>query len=158
MTSDPFSTAEECYEQLESRFITETKKQLARIVPSDQRSLVDEDDLEGMGISLSYVMKEICRESYTETVDSSVGEMKKVHVLMEFTHSVEDELREDWRAYQRRFRITLVTKIAAFVLATLAALYGLLQLDTWTRGYYTGRLLVGVPAAIIVLAVILFVV
>ena len=111
-----------------------------------------------MGISLSYVMKEICRESYTETVDSSVGEMKKVHVLMEFTQSADDHLLLTWKTYQRQFRITLVAKIAAFVLATLAAVYGLLQLDTWTRGYYTGRLLVGVPAAIILLAVILFVV
>ena len=27
--------------------------------------------------------------------------------------------------------------------------YGLLKVDTWTKGYYTKRLFLGVPAAII---------
>ena len=158
LTSDPFSTEDECYEQLENRFFAETTKQLQRIAPPDQQDLVDDDSLARMGITLSYVMKEICRESFTETVDSSVGMMKKVHVLMEFGPGVENHLLTAWSSYQRQFRLTLVAKITALVLATLAAVYGLLQLDTWTRGYYTKRLLVGVPAAIITIAVLLFVV
>ena len=32
----------------------------------------------------------------------------------------------------------------------------LLQVDTWTRGYYTKRLLVGVPVVIIALSFLLF--
>jgi hypothetical protein len=51
----------------------------------------------------------------------------------------------------------VVAKFAALVLAALASIYGLLQIDTLTRGYYSKRLLVGASAAIIAIAVALFV-
>jgi hypothetical protein len=38
---------------------------------------------------------------------------------------------------------------ATLVVGGLALAYGLLKVDTWTRGYYSKRLFVGVPAAII---------
>ncbi len=43
----------------------------------------------------------------------------------------------------------MVTATASFVLAVLAGILLLLKIDTWTRGYYTKRLFLGVPAAII---------
>ncbi len=153
--SDPFSSEDECYAQLEKRFLPEVTKQLRRIVPYDQQALVDTNSLAGVGISLSTIMKDICRESYTETLDSSVGEMKKVHVLMEFTPAVEKHLQQEWNSYQRRFRLGNVAGLAAIVLFAVAIAYGLLQLDTWSRGYYTKRLLFGVPAVIIAIVAVL---
>ncbi len=38
--------------------------------------------------------------------------------------------------------------LAAAVLGLLGAVYGLLKIDTWTKGYYTKRLFLGVPAVI----------
>ncbi|MCH7753126.1 MAG: hypothetical protein IH898_13360 [Planctomycetes bacterium] len=154
VASDPFSTVDECFEQLEHRFPGEVQKRLTKLVPSDQRSLTGSDTLGPMGITLDYIMREICREQFTEIVESSVGEMKRVHVLMEFTPAVESHLKKSWQTYQQQFRLVTVSKIAGMVLATLAFLYGLLQIDTWTRGYYTRRLLWGVPAAILVVAVV----
>jgi|GEM_PF-6235131 len=158
VASDPFSTVDECFDQLEHRFPGEVQKRLTKLVPSDQRSLIGSETLGPMGITLDYIMREICREQFTQIVESSVGEMKQVYVLMEFTPAVESHLEQSWQTYQRRFRLVTVGKIAGIVLATLAFLYGLLQIDTWTRGYYTRQLLWGVPAAIIAIAaVVLFV-
>lgn len=157
IASDPFSTEDECFGQLEQRFPREVERRLAKLVPGDQSSLVDGKSLDAMGITLDYIMREICREQFTEVLESSVGDMKQVHVMMEFTPAVEQHLLSTWQSYLRQFRVTMVAKIAAFVLALLAGAYGLLRLDTWTRGYYTSRLLVGASAAIIAIAVVLFV-
>ena len=44
---------------------------------------------------------------------------------------------------------------AGGVLGLLGLCYGLLKVDTWTKGYYTKRLFLGVPAAIIGLGTLL---
>ena len=108
-----------------------------------------------MGIGLDYIMSEICREEYTETVSSSVGDMKRVHVLMEFDSAIDNHLRAAWQRYERLDRLSSVGGIAGLVLAGLATVFGLLKFDTWTRGYYTKRLLIGVPSAIIAIILLL---
>ena len=156
VASDPFSTADECFEQLEKRFPTEVQKRLAKLVSTAERSLVGSMSLESMGVSLDYIMREICREQYTEVLESSVGAMRRVYVLMEFTPAIESHLIESWQNGRRRGRLVSVAQVAGCVLASLALLYGTLQFDTWTRGYYTRRLLWGVPAAIIAVAAVFF--
>ena len=155
VASDPFSTADECFEQLEQLFPVEVVRRLAKLVPRDQRSHVESASLEASGVTLDYIMREICQKQFTETTEHDFGAMKKVYVLMEFTEAIESELLESWQTYLRRYRLTAVAQIAGGVLATLAFLYGLLQIDTWTRGYYTRWLLWGVPAAILALIAIL---
>ncbi len=154
VASDPFSTVDECFDQLEHRFPGEVQKRLTKLVPSDQRSLIGSETLDGMGVTLDYIMREICREQCTEIVESSVGEMKQVYVLMEFTPAVESHLEQSWQTYQRRFRLVTVGKIAGIVLATLAFVFGLLQIDTWSRVYFTRQLLWGVRSAIFAIAVV----
>jgi hypothetical protein len=156
--SEPFSTVDECYEQLERRFPVEVQRRLEKLVPASQSRLVGAHSLDDMGITLDYIMREICQEEFSETLDSSsVGPMKRVHVLMEFTPAVEDHLRGSWQSLLRQDGLVVVAKIAALVLAALGCVYGLLQIDTLTRGYYSKRLLVGASAAIIAIAVALFV-
>lgn len=154
--SDPFSTEDECFDQLEGMFDKEIRNRLKKILPADQRGHVHGASLSEIGIPISYVMRDICRESYTELRNTSVGYMKSVHVLMEFDSGVEQELRSHWIAYQRRQGLGLVSKIAALVLSALAICYSLLQIDTWTRGYYSKRLLAGLPVAIIAVALLVF--
>ncbi len=155
--SEPFSTVDECYEQLERRFPIEVQRRLETLVPASQSHLVGSRSVDDMGITLDYIMRDICQEEFTETFDSSVGEMKRVHVLMEFTPAVESHLLAAWQSYLRQDRLVAVVKISALVLVILATIYALLQIDTWTRGYYSKRLLVGASAAIIAIAVALFV-
>ena len=155
VASDPFTTVDECFEQLEHLFPVEVERRLAKLVPRDQRSHVESASLEASGVTLDYIMREICREQFTETTEHDFGAMKKVYVLMEFTPAIESHLLDSWQTYLRRYRLTAVAQIAGGVLATLAFLYGLLQIDTWTRGYYTRWLLWGVPAAILALIAIL---
>jgi hypothetical protein len=38
---------------------------------------------------------------------------------------------------------------ATSVIGLLGFVFGLLKIDTWTKGYYTKRLFIGVPAMII---------
>ena len=157
VTSDPFSTVDECFEQLEGRFPGEVQKRLAKLVPSDQSSLVSSEAILASGVTLDYIMREICREQFTEITERDYGAMKQVHVLMEFTPAIESRLLESWQSHMRRYRLAPIVEVAGCVLAVLALLYGMLRLDTWTRGYYTKRLFIGVPAAIMaVIAVVAF--
>ena len=157
VVSDPFTTVDECFAQLEQSIPDEVRRHLANIIPPQQKQLVKSHLLDEMGVTLDYVMRQICQQEFTESYESSVGDMKRVHVLMEFSPEVEEHLRGRWQSLVRDDGLMVVVKIATLVLAVLASVYGLLQLDTWTRGYYTNRLLLGASAAIIAIAVILFV-
>lgn len=155
VASDPFVSEAECRRQLE-------QEQLPAAVAQRINLLVQGRDgyavnLEGPlppGIGLDYIFREICRDQFTGTVDSSVGEMKKVHVLLAFTEKVDKRLEESWISSERQQRLESFGKIAALSLTGLAAVYGLLRFDTWSKGYYSRELLVGSVLAIIALAVL----
>ena len=112
-------------------------------------------DALSLGIGPDYILREICRDAFTGTVDSSVGEMKKVHLLLEFDANIDNYLVDAWLRHERQIRFASVGKVAALSLTGLAAIYGLLRFDTWSKGYYSKQLLVGGTLAIIALAVCL---
>ena len=157
ISSDPFSTVEECQKQLEGLLQNEVQERLQALTSEKgKQNSILVPPTESFGIGLSYIIREICQDEYTETIEASFGEMKRVWVLMQFSPAVENHLLESWQQHQRRYRLSVVGKFAALTLTLLASVYGLLQFDTWTRGYYTKRLLVGVPVVIIIAAVLLF--
>jgi hypothetical protein len=84
-----------------------------------------------------------------EKVDRSFGEMLKLYTEIEFTPGVDNELRQHWQISQRRERFAFVGLGASSVLGLLGLAWGLLKVDTWTKGYYTKRLFIGVPLAVI---------
>ena len=96
-----------------------------------------------------YVRRELCTDEYVDVIDSSVGEMRKTYSLVEFNEAQDAMLVDRARSYSRQEGLLDVTLIGGGVLASIATLFGLLKVDTWTRGYYTKRLFLGVPAAII---------
>jgi len=154
LVSERFVTEDECYQQLEQRFQAVVQVRLQQLLaglPGSPYAIPAPGEL---GIGLHYIMSNICIKAFPETVDTSVGEMKRVHVLMEFDATVDDQLRNSWQRYERLSRLETVGGVAGLALGGLALVFGLLKFDTWTRGYYTKRLLIGVPAAIIV--VVLF--
>lgn len=117
------------------------------IYPEDPRVQM----LKQLGINIDYIRRQIVPEDgeYFEAVERSVGPMWKLHTLVEFTPSVDRELRERWEGHEREERLAVVGIFGSLALCAVGLVYGLLKIDTWTKGYYTKRLFLGVPAAII---------
>jgi hypothetical protein len=113
--------------------------------------------LNALGISLDYIHRElIAKDSrnnesceYLDTVESSNGPMKKLYMELEFTSAVDRDLTQKLDAYARRGRFKMVGISSAGVFGLLFTVWGLLKVDTTTKGYYSKWLFVGVPAAII---------
>lgn len=112
-------------------------------------------DLAKMGVGIDYIRRDIATKEHVETVERSVGPMKTLYTLAEFSPTVDRELRWRWDAYERTERFAIVGVIAASVLGLIGTVYGLLKIDTWTKGYYSKRLFLGVPAVIIGLVALL---
>ncbi|HEY3392214.1 MAG TPA: hypothetical protein VGK58_05885, partial [Lacipirellulaceae bacterium] len=106
-------------------------------------------ELEKAGITIDYIHHEIARDEYLEEVERSFGKMLKLYTQIEFTPAVDNELRQRWQISQRQERFALVGLGATSVLGLLGLAWGLLKVDTWTKGYYTKRLFIGVPLAVI---------
>jgi outer membrane biosynthesis protein TonB len=114
--------------------------------------------LSDMGVNIKYIREKIVAADpkdknepceYIETVDRTLGPMKKLYMQIEFSSAVDRDLRAAWDNYQRSQRFWMFGAGATSVLGLLGFVFGLLKLDTWTKGYYTKRLFIGVPAAII---------
>jgi hypothetical protein len=114
--------------------------------------------LGSMGIGIDYVRRELVAKDsngepreFVDTVDRhiSLGPMKKLYVQIEFTPALDRELRQRWEGRQRAEGFKFVSVGAFSLLGLLGCVFALLKVDTWTKGYYTKRLFIGVPAAII---------
>jgi hypothetical protein len=164
LATDEWSTEEECKRARDVALMLKTYEHIQQLVgaPYENHSSLELRTIPGAawirdhrlhqlhsaGITLDYVRREIAREEYLETTERSVGPMMKLYTLLEFTPAVDRELRAVWDAYQRRERFAVVGVGAGGILGLLGFTYGLLKLDTWTKGYYSKRLFLGVPALI----------
>jgi hypothetical protein len=154
--SDPFVTEAECRRQLENELLPEVvSNRLEQLLPSKVHRKVQIDNLAQYGIGLDFILREICVDEFTATVDTSVGPMKKVHVLMEFGQWEDNALVSKWMQHESEIRLARFGKIAGLSLTGLAVAWGLLRFDTYSRGYYTKQLLVGGVLAIIAFGVYL---
>ena len=112
--------------------------------------------LERMGISNRYVRDNIVKERVYERRDfEHQADMANLHVLLEFDDQTTQDMLELWRNYARRENVMAMSLGLGGVLASLAGVLGLIKLDTYTKGYYTKRLFIGVPAAIIGIVLLL---
>lgn len=162
-----FATREECDREADRLLMLATAEHLSAITgtplaysPVSEASLHDGSViypvsdprlylLQRMNVGLDYVRREVAKDEYEETVELSFGPMKRLYTLVEFTPSVDNELRTRWDEFRREKRFAMVGMGAGSVLGLLGMAFGLLKVDTWTKGYYTKRLFLGVPAAII---------
>ena len=155
VASDPFVTEEECRRQLEQEQLPHVvARQIGYLASARMGHAVTINNPLEVGIGLDYILREVCRDEFVGTVDLSVGEMKVIHVLLEFNPQVDQDLAEAWLRHERQQRLAYFGKIVAMSLMGLAAVYGLLRFDTWSKGYYSKQLLVGGVLAIIALAVV----
>jgi len=151
VSAGPYRDAEECHQALVPKLLDAVHQRIAQLTASG-----DPLSLDQLGLGLDFVLREICHEEWVESTERSYAEMKIVHVQLEFDAAVNKQLRTAIRDYQRESRITQVGGIAGLSLGGLALLFGLLKMDTWTRGDYTKRLFLGVPAVIIALLTLIF--
>jgi hypothetical protein len=151
VSSDPFTTPAECRSQLRHKVEAIVAAHLGKLArQANGGRHVEVPNLDWLGISPEYIAAELCSQGeYVETITTSVGPMKRVHTLVEFAPPQEQYLLDRWLGYARVQSIELVAGLSSLVVAGLALVFGLLKVDTWTRGYYTKRLFLGVPAAII---------
>jgi len=149
VTSDPYLTAEECRQDADEKMQNLALNRAAELSGGALSRRTSAASLTDLGLGGDYVRRELCTDEYVDVIDSSVGEMRKTYSLVEFNEAQDALLVDRARSYSRQEGLQDVTLIGGGVLASVATLFGLLKVDTWTRGYYTKRLFLGVPAAII---------
>ena len=150
VTTDPLVSAEECRAAIAQRLDALVQ---ARVVELAKTATGDPHPRSASVLQLqlnpAQLFDDIRREEYIETLDLAVGEMQQAHVLVEFTPKTDDKLLAAWREFARRDGLVRVGSLAGLVLGVVASVFSLLKIDAWTRGYYSKRLFLGVPAAII---------
>lgn len=151
--SGPWSELADCQRALDMKVRAAVEECVKELASEDLRRIVSViPTLEYLGISNNWIRGNVvCShpKPYEHESNSSVGPMKTVYVQLEFDPNDQDYLRQRYRDYVRQDRIAAVTAGGSFILGGIGLLFGLLKVDTWTKGYYTKRLFLGVPAAII---------
>ena len=110
MASDPFLTKREGDEQIDGLISVATAEYLGELMgtrgyaPQSNSSESEKirwarRRLSYLRINTPFIRKEICIDEYVENVETSVGPMQKVHVLMEFDKNAETLLRAKWKDY-----------------------------------------------------------
>jgi hypothetical protein len=151
----PYTTLQECHPVLRDnlrRAVDDRLGELVREATGQPHVYVPSVDY--LNIGNSFIDRELVTDQYVEETDTSVGPMKTAWALLEFSPQQDQQLVDAWKRYARREGIAKTTLAAALVLVLLGGAFALLQIDTWTRGYYTKRLFLGVPAAIIAVIVL----
>lgn len=143
----PCATEDDCYQRLDGALWRVAQDFVEREIAGRG---VSPNDLQKMDLSPGYLRANYCTEAYVETVDTETLEnLKQLYVLVEFNDAAREELQRRWDAVARREALAGVAATGAGVLGLVGLVFGLLKLDEATRGYYTKRLFIGVPAAII---------
>jgi hypothetical protein len=105
--------------------------------------------LNKMGIGIDYLRGNVIVDQHLADTERSSGPMVKQYTLLEYTKATDTYLRQHWQATERQERFMVVGAGAGGVFGILGLVFGLLKIDTWTKGYYSKWLFIGVPAAII---------
>jgi hypothetical protein len=101
------------------------------------------------GITYDFIRREIITNEYIEEVERSFGKMHRMYTQLEFRPGVDQQLRARWIRAEQSGRVQAVSLVAIVSLALVGLVWGLLKVDTMTRGYYSKRLFLGVPALLV---------
>lgn len=148
LTAGPYASLPEVRQELERQLAEVTMERLRQRSDAPKSQNATFDDLQ---MPMSELLPLVVRAQFTETSTSPTffGDMKTTHLLVKFEPETESKLLHAWTEHSRRQGIKFVAETAGGTLGVLALVAGLFRFDTWTRGFYTKRLFLGVPAAII---------
>ena len=162
----PYTTSEECYQKTDQLLKIATDNYVKHYIwgLDDYPSLTTAQDgspsvkitnfrsatLDRMGIDLVYIRREIAKDEYLETVERSVGPMKNLYSRLEFTPDIDRDLRTRWTEFERQARVTEVGLLSGTLLGVIGLVFGLLKIDTATKGYYSKWLFLGAPALTVI--------
>jgi hypothetical protein len=150
LSAGPYTTTQECRKDLEGEMARVARQRIERLAAARQGvAHVDVPEIAALRIDAGDLLDRLFKEQYVETVDSSVGEMKHAFVQIEFTPEEDQRLVEAWSDLARQRGLAKVGVASALAVAGLSLIYGLLKVDTWTRGYYSKRIFLGIPAALV---------
>jgi hypothetical protein len=155
VVSDPYLTAEESRRDADQKMQNLTLNRAGELSGASLARRNGAAALADLGLGGDYVRRELCTDEFIDVIDTSVGEMRKTYSLLEFNEAQDALLIDRARSYARQEGLFDVMLIGGGLLASIATLFGLLKVDTWTRGYYTKRLFLGVPATIITIVALL---
>lgn len=151
----PYSTLNECHEALRGEIRKAVERRVVDLASEWSGREVDAPPLERMGLGNTLIDRELVIDQYVEPGEASFGPVKTAWALLEFDQSDDRNLLEAWQSFARRDGIAMTALGSAAVLGFLGLVLGLIKVDTWTRGYYTKRLFIGVPAAIIAVVMLM---
>jgi hypothetical protein len=143
ISAGPYPEVDDCYELLDEKLMVLVRERLAELTSSTSAP-----EAGALGITTSYLRREICRDEFVETTEHSFGSMKSVYLLVEFDQNFDRYLLSRFRDHQRNERMANVGVLSSGVIGVLGLVYGLLKVDNWTKRRYTTRLFVGVPLAV----------
>lgn len=153
VTGGPAGSIEECQQSLEVA--------IQQAVDAYVDALLEPGASSKLEIAPEYIEQRILKDTYQEKHDlesldpklvaseTAAGAMLSLHGLLEFDAGVERDIRDAWRDYQVRGRLWAAGISFAGVLGVVGSMFGYLRLDTVTKGYYTGRLMLAAGAAIL---------
>ena len=143
VVSDPYVSKSECDTALDPQLRNVALGYVDDLLGSGARRFVDLD--------ISDVRTRIARDEYVELLDTSVGPMQRVHVLLEFDESLRAEFRQRYKEGIRQRRLYQASGGAMLFLALLGVVFGYLTIDTATRGFYSRRLQLAATVAILLI-------
>ncbi len=152
----PYLTKTECDRSLWAELREEVTRRIRELASEHMGRAVNIPNLETMGLGGTFIANELLADrTFYEEGTASFGATQTAWALLEFDENDDRRLLEAWQRYAHRDGIKITTALSALVLSMLGLVFGLIKVDTWTRGYYTKRLFLGVPAAIIVVIALL---
>lgn len=104
---------------------------------------------ESIGLTPGYIRDRLVTAEYFASREFTHDDGVNLYMQIEIPESQKQWVIRQWRNEVRGHQTAAVAMGMGSVLACLAGVLGLIKLDTYTKGYYTKRLFIGVPLAII---------
>jgi hypothetical protein len=146
VSSGPWATQSECDRMLDAKLADATSEYIRDFLKSDIAPHV-------VNYDLAYIKKHLVPEGgiYHESLTVSFGQMQQAHALLQFNNGFRAELETRWKRAIAGWRLGQTGVLFGGVLVFLGAFFGYFKLDNATRGFYTGRLQLGMAATILTL-------
>jgi len=134
--TEPFSDSGKCDENLDACLKVATWGYIHTSVP--KAMAVDK-----IASRMGNVRNRIVQEDYRGPITTSVGDVYEAAARIRFDDAFDKDVQIHWKQIRANERIKQVGFMLGSVVVLLSTVFGFFQLDTSSKGYYTGRLRFG---------------